>query len=138
MLLRTLLDLLQENPGFNPTQVVAANLSLPEPNNPNADPYLSAAQRTSFTRELLRQMRTIPGIELAAITSDLPTTNRRLKDAQAIDALSIEDRPVDSSLDLRAERIRISPDYFKVMQAPLLRGRELELGGSARYSPPNR
>jgi predicted permease len=68
-------------------------------------------------------MRAIPGIELAAITSDLPTTNLRLKDAQAIDALSIEDRPVDSSLDLRAERIRISPDYFKVMQAPLLRGR---------------
>jgi len=81
LLLRTLLDLLQENPGFNPTQVVAANLSLPEPNNPNADPYLSAAQRTSFARELLRQMRTIPGIELAAITSDLPTTNLRLKDA---------------------------------------------------------
>jgi putative ABC transport system permease protein len=123
LLLRTLLDLLQENPGFNPTQVVAANLSLPEPNDPKADPYLSVAQQTSFNRELLRRMRAIPGIELAAITSDLPTTNLRLKDAQAIDALSIEDRPVDSSLDLRAERIRISPDYFKVMQAPLLRGR---------------
>jgi predicted permease len=123
LLLRTLLDLLQENPGFNPTQVVAANLSLPEPNDPKADPYLSVAQQTSFDRELLRRMRAIPGIELAAITSDLPTTNLRLKDAQAINALSIEDRPVNSSLDLRAERIRISPDYFKVMQAPLLRGR---------------
>jgi predicted permease len=123
LLLRTLLDLLQENPGFNPTQVVAANLSLPEPNDPKADPYLSVAQQTSFNRELLRRMRAIPGIELAAITSDLPTTNLRLKDAQAINALSIEDRPVNSSLDLRAERIRISPDYFKVMQAPLLRGR---------------
>jgi predicted permease len=123
LLLRTLRDLLQENPGFNPTQVVAANLSLPEPNDPKEDPYFSGAQQTSFNRELLRRMRAIPGIELAAITSDLPTTNLRLKDAQAINALSIEDRPVDSSLDLRAERIRISPDYFKVMQAPLLRGR---------------
>jgi hypothetical protein len=68
-------------------------------------------------------MRAIPGIELAAITSDLPTTNLSVNDAQAIGALAIEDRPVESSLDLRAERIRISPDYFKVMQAPLLRGR---------------
>jgi predicted permease len=123
LLLRTLRDLLQENPGFNPTQVVAANLSLPEPNDPKADPYLTVAQQTSFNRELLRRMRAIPGIELAAITSDLPTRDLRLSDAQAIDALAIADRPVESSVDLRAERIRISSDYFKVMQAPLLRGR---------------
>jgi predicted permease len=123
LLLRTLRGLLQENPGFNPTQVVAANLPLPEPNDPKADPYLSLAQQTSFNRELLRRMRAVPGIELAAITSDLPTTDLRLNDAQGINALAIEDDPVESSLDLRAERIRISPDYFKVMQTPLLRGR---------------
>jgi predicted permease len=68
-------------------------------------------------------MRGIPGIELAAITSALPTSDLRLRDAQAVGALGIEDRKVESSLDLRAERIRISPDYFMVMQAPLLRGR---------------
>jgi predicted permease len=123
LLLRTLRGLLQENPGFNPTQVVAANLSLPEPNDPKADPYLSLAQQTSFNRELLRRMRAIPGIELAAITSDLPTTDLRFDYDQAIGALAIEDSSVESSLDLRAERIRISPDYFKAMQAPLLRGR---------------
>ena len=123
LLLRTLRDLLRENPGFNPSQVVAANLWLPEPNDPKADPYLSVAQQTSFNRELLRRMRAIPGIELAAITSDLPTSNLRLNDGEAINALVIEDRPVESALDLRAERIRISPDYFEVMQAPLLRGR---------------
>jgi putative ABC transport system permease protein len=39
------------------------------------------------------------------------------------DALMIEDRPVESTQDLRGERIRISPDYFNVMQAPLVRGR---------------
>jgi predicted permease len=135
LLLRTLRDLLQENPGFNPTQVVAANLWLPEPNDPKVDPYLSAAQQTSFDRELLRRMRAIPGVELAAITSDLPTTNLSVNDAQAIDALAIEDRPVESSLDLRAERIRISPDYFKVMQAPLLRGRFLNEGDEDGKQP---
>jgi predicted permease len=40
-----------------------------------------------------------------------------------IESLAIQDRPVESSQDLRAERIRISPDYFKVLQATLLRGR---------------
>ena len=37
--------------------------------------------------------------------------------------LEIEDRPVESSEDLRAERILVSPDYFKLMQAPLVGGR---------------
>jgi hypothetical protein len=39
-----------------------------------------------------------------------------------------EDHPVESSLDLRAERIRISPDYLKVMlgvELHLTTGREL-------------
>jgi len=123
LLLRTLRDLLQENPGFNPSQVVAANVWLPIPNNPKADPYLGIAPRAALYRESLRRMNAIPGIELAAITTDLPTTNLSINDAQAIDALAIEDRPVESALDLRAERIRVSPDYFKVMQIPLARGR---------------
>ena len=38
LLLRTLHDLLQENPGFNPTHVIAANVWLPIPNDPKADP----------------------------------------------------------------------------------------------------
>ncbi len=135
LLLRTLRDLLQENPGFNPTHVVAANLSLPEPNDPKADPYLSIAQQTSFDRELLRRMSAIPGIELAAVTSDLPTTNLSVNGFQAIDALAIEDRTVESSLDLRAEGIRISPDYFKVMQAPLLRGRPFTEGDEDGKEP---
>ncbi|HEY6328595.1 MAG TPA: ABC transporter permease, partial [Blastocatellia bacterium] len=123
LLLRTLSDLLRQNPGFNPTQVVAANISLPEPNDPKADPYLNLAQQTSFNRELLRRMTAIPGIELAAITSELPTSDLRFSDSKSINALAIKDGPAESSLDLRAERIKISPDYFTVMQAPLLSGR---------------
>jgi hypothetical protein len=38
-------------------------------------------------------------------------------------ALGIEDRPSNSGDDLRAKDILVSPDYFKVMQAPLVRGR---------------
>jgi predicted permease len=123
LLLRTLRDLLREDPGFNPAQVVAARIWLPIPNDPKADPYIGKRPKIAFDRELLRRMKAIPGIELAALTSDLPTTNLSVDDAQAIDALAVEDRPVESSQDLRAEIIRVSPDYFRVMQAPLLRGR---------------
>lgn len=123
LLLRTLRELLQENPGFNPTQVVAANVWLPVPNDPKFDPYLNPAQQISFNRELLRRMNAIPGVELAGITSALPADTHNDSGAQLVTALTIEDRPAESSQDLRAEVIRVSPDYFKVMQAPLVSGR---------------
>jgi putative ABC transport system permease protein len=74
LLLRTLRDLLRENPGFNSKHVVTANGWLPVPNNPKVDPYLSIGARTVFNRETLRRMREIPGVDLAAIVSNLPTT----------------------------------------------------------------
>src|ERR1700751_4382737 len=130
LLLRTLRSLLQENPGFNPTQVVTANIQLPNPNESEADPYLDIPRRAIFDRELLRRMKAIPGVELAAITSALPTTNTNPNavGGVAIEGLAIEDRPVESSQDLSAERIRISSDYFTVLQTMLLRGRSFTEG----------
>jgi putative ABC transport system permease protein len=125
LLLRTLRGLLQEDPGFNPAQVVTANTWLGVPNDPKTDPYLGIPGKVTFDRELLRRMKALPGVQLAAITSALPTTNSNPNavGGLAIEGFAIEDRPVESSEDLRAERIRISPDYFAVFQATLLRGR---------------
>src|SRR6266852_2262860 len=130
LLLRTLRDLLQENPGFNPTHVVTANIQLPNPNEEEADPYLDIPRRATFDRELLRRMKAIPGVELAAITSALPTTNSNPSavGGLTIEGFAIEDRPVESSQDLSAERIRISSDYFKVLQTTLQRGRSFTEG----------
>src|SRR5579864_9016382 len=123
LLLRTLRELLQENPGFNPTRVVAAKVWLPIPNDPKVDPYLGIAHKTTFNREVLRRMKAIPGVELAGITTALPATPPTVQNNYNSNALTIEDRPIQSSENLRAELIRISPDYFRVMQAPLVRGR---------------
>src|SRR6202522_3383362 len=137
LLLRTLGDLLQENPGFNPTQVVTANTWLGVPNDPKTDPYLDIPRKTTFGRELLRRMKAIPGVELAAITSSLPATNTNPSAVGGLanEGFAIEDRPVDSSQDLRAERIRISPDYFKVLQSTLLRGRSFTDGDEDGKQP---
>src|SRR5271168_4156143 len=130
LVLRTMRDLLQENPGFNPTQVVTANTWLGNPNDPKMDPYIGIPGKATFDRELLRRMKAIPGVELAAITSALPTTNTNPNAVGGLanEGFAIEDRPVQSSQDLRAERIRIRPDYFKVLQATLLRGRSFTEG----------
>src|SRR5207248_10746452 len=62
LLLRTLRGLLQENPGFNPTQVVTANIQLPNPNESETDPYRDVPHRAAFERELLRRTKEIPGV----------------------------------------------------------------------------
>jgi putative ABC transport system permease protein len=130
LLLRTLRDLLQENPGFNPTQVVAAHIQLPNPNESEGDTYRDIPRRATFDRELLRRMKAIVGVELAAITSALPTTNANPNAVGGLtsEGFAIEDRPVESSQHLTAERIRISPGYFKVLQTTLLRGRSFTEG----------
>jgi len=125
LLLRTMRDLLRVDPGLNPTRVVTANIQLPNPNERASDPYLDIPRRATFNRELLRRMKAIPGVEVAAITSALPTSNPNPNAVGGIahEGFAIEDRPDESLQDLRAERIQISPDYFKALQAPLLRGR---------------
>jgi predicted permease len=128
LLLETLRDLLRQNPGFNPSQVVTANIYLPNPNDPKLDPYETLAQQIPFNRELLRRANAIPGVELAAITSNLPAADAINSDSTAYgvtnhNSLAIEDRPTESSGDLSAEVIRISPDYFRVIQTPLAEGR---------------
>ena len=118
LLLRTFWGLLQENPGFNPSRVVTASFWLPVPNDPKTDVYLDFSKRTSFIRDVIRRVATIPGIDRAAMTSDLPGAR-----PTTTAALVVEDRAADSSQGLTAEVIRVSPDYFMLMQCPLIRGR---------------
>lgn len=118
LLLHTLRDLLIENPGYNPEHVVAAHVNLPMPNDPKLDPYLTPERQIAFNRELVRRLKAIPEVQIAALTSALPT----IAPVES-GALAIEDRPVESSADLRAEMIRVSPDYFHAIEAPLVRGR---------------
>src|SRR4029078_10394050 len=72
----------------------------------------------AFLREALRRMRAIPGVESAAITTDLPVTH-----SSRPRVVTIEDRPDESGKGLFVEVTSATPDYFKVLQATLVGGR---------------
>ncbi len=118
LLLRTFWGLLQENPGFNPSRIVVANLWLPIPNNPEMDRYAQPEILHTFVQEAMRRVSAIPGVDLASITTDLPVTH-----LSARGPINVEDRPDESGKGLFSEATRVTPDYFKVLQAPLVRGR---------------
>jgi predicted permease len=118
LLLRTFWGLLQENPGFNPSRIVAANLYLPVPNNPDMDRYAKPDFFNSFVREAVRRVGAIPGVDLTSMTSDLPVTHLSRRRP-----VNIEDRPDESGKGLFSEITSVTPEYFKVLQASLVRGR---------------
>jgi predicted permease len=118
LLLRTFWGLLQENPGFNPSRIVAANLYLPVPNNPDMDRYAKPEILNSFVREAVRRLRAIPGVGLASMTTDLPVTNLSRRRP-----VNIEDRPDESGKGLFSEITSVTPEYFKLLQASLIHGR---------------
>jgi putative ABC transport system permease protein len=118
LLLRTFWGLLQENPGFNPSRVVAANLYLPVPNNPELDRYAKPEIFNPFVREAVRRVSAIPGVDLASMTTDLPVTHLAWRRP-----ISIEDHPDESGKGLISEVTSVTPEYFKVLEASLVRGR---------------
>jgi predicted permease len=118
LLLRTFWGLLQQNPGFNPSRIVAANLYLPVPNNPDLDRYAKSEVFNTFVREAVRRIGGLPGIDLASMTTDLPVAH--LSRRRAVD---IEDRPDESRKGLFSEITSVTPEHFKLLQASLVRGR---------------
>ena len=118
LLLRTFWGLLQENPGFNPSRIVAANLYLPVPNNPDMDRYAKPEILNSFVREAVRRVSAIPRVDLASMTTDLPVIHLSRRRP-----VNIEDRPDESGKGLFSEITSVTPEYFKVLQASLVRGR---------------
>jgi putative ABC transport system permease protein len=120
LLLRSFWRLLEVQPGFSPHGIVTAQIWMPVPNNPAADPYRPPEKRAAFLREVVRRVALIPGVDAAAIggTNSLPMGGGRNGFP-----FTIEGRPDDSRTTPIAEFAGVSPNYFDVLGTPLIRGR---------------
>jgi putative ABC transport system permease protein len=94
--------------GFEPGHVLSARVELPRTK------YPEAAARQQFFDRLLERARAIPGVTGAAAgTTALGRSSSS--------AFSIEGRPETIQWPLTIDMI--TPDFFQVLQVPLLRGR---------------
>ncbi len=113
LLIRRFLQLINVNPGFDPTNVLTMRMNLPP------SKYGTNAQMVSFYNEVLRQMQLLPGVSAAAISSALPPTPTRFAPILA------EGEPVVPVAQRSGVNIQtISTDYAKVLRVALERGRE--------------
>jgi putative ABC transport system permease protein len=114
LLLKSFFRLQAVNPGFNPQNILTMQLDLTGPN------YQKGAQAISFHDQLLDRVKALPGVESAATTSFVPIAPdagfSRL-------AFAIEGQTPDPADPPVAFYNGVSPDYFRTMQIPVLRGR---------------
>ena len=115
--IRSFAKLQQEPAGFNPDHVLTFGVSLPPAR------YPTPQQKAEFWQRAIEAVRQVPGVEIAGATSRLP-----LLPGNSTRGLTIRDLPPNSQAS--AHYRTASPDYFRAMGIPLLRGRVFEEGGS--------
>jgi putative ABC transport system permease protein len=129
LMMNTVIRVLHADPGFHPNHLLTLEVRLIGEkyfdirNADKSDLDIVTPQVGSFCGLVLDRLRALPGVEAAALTDWLPM----LKDAErwSFD-FTISGRPALSAGDRPSSHFSaVSPDYFQVMEIPLLNGREL-------------
>jgi putative ABC transport system permease protein len=112
LLFRSFMSLQSVDPGFYTEKLLTMEFNLP------VDPYREIPRRTVFFQRVLEQVQSLPGTEAVALTTDLPFGTGSIDHN-----LAFEGRPVEPGTEPEIGYRGISPNYFEVMNIPLLEGR---------------
>jgi len=112
---RSLVRLLGVQLGFDPRQVVAGRISLPDSR------YPKEPQQKAFFRNLLDRVQALPGVVSAGAASELPL------EGGSNGAVVIEGQPAPKDIwsSPLVESCTVTPNYFRTMRIPLLGGRDV-------------
>jgi predicted permease len=113
LMLRSFLNQLNLNPGFEQNHVLTASLSLPHA------VYKDGEAKGRFFARLIAGLRSVPGVESAGAGSDLPWTGY---DENA-GGFNIEGKQPPPHQEFHARYHMATPDYFRAIGIPLIRGR---------------
>ena len=113
LLMRSLERMLSVDPGFDPRNLLAMTVSLTGARYNDNDPTWAFWDRT------LEAVRAVPGVELAAWTSQLPLNGNFDRYGVQIQGKLLANPEEAPS----ADRFSVTPDYLQTMRIPLKRGR---------------
>jgi putative ABC transport system permease protein len=112
LLLRTISQLRQINPGFDDRNALAVTLQLSEKK------YADVAPVASFSKQLVRQVSALPGVQTTGVARILPIAH------DLPTGFYVEGRPREPDSHLpQTNYSAVSGDYFAAMKIPLLAGR---------------
>jgi putative ABC transport system permease protein len=115
LLLRSWWQIQRIDPAFSPQRVLMMELNAPTT-------FSASAQRADLYQRVIEQIQAVPDVESAGIIGDMFIGNPsdRLLTVEGGDG-TVSDR-------LRFTRDEVSPDFFKTLGTPLLRGRFFSIG----------
>ncbi len=112
LLFRSFLILQAVKPGFSPRNVLTMRIA------PSGEGYREAREQRAFYSQIIERIRALPGVQSAGAISTLPLSKG------PVNGYVIEGRPpVTADKMPGANRRHVSPDYFRTMGIPLLKGR---------------
>jgi putative ABC transport system permease protein len=116
LLIRSFVQLLQVNPGFNTERVLTMQVLLPQ------TAYAQPQQRGNFYQQLETRLKALPGVSAVGAATRVPLLNALNNVTSTID---IEGRPLPPGQRPEIDFRRASKDYFQTLGIPLLKGRTL-------------
>ncbi len=117
LMLRSFARLQNTSPGFTPDNVLHLEIN---PTYRRQEDYRVEFMSRHY-QKLLEQIATVPGVVAVAANNDLPFVGQKpwYRGEVSIEGQSSEEEKQNPLVNYQA----VSPDYFRVMQIPLLRGR---------------
>lgn len=118
LLLRSFLQLQRVNAGFraDPQEVLTIGIAPGRSNISNSDPMITS-YLTRYER-MLERIRNLPGVTSVALSDSLAPDRRA-----DYDTFQIEGEPWTESRFPAVTEVIVSPDYFRTLGVPLLKGR---------------
>src|SRR3984893_8172072 len=125
LLIRSFLRLQEVDTGFRPEGVLTMRISLP------SEKYAKIEQNRTFFRELLAQIRQLPGVDAAGGATGLPLSATGWSGTTTVDSQAVQ--PQDASPE--ADQRPVFPGYFEALAIPLVRGRYFEQRDNETAAP---
>src|SRR5215510_13208359 len=114
LMLKSVSRLIAVDPGFRPDHLLRLNMSLTSSQYPNG-----AAIR-EFWRRLLDGVRALPGVESAALGTNVPLTNSHSRSDITVEGMAL---PAPGSFP-HPDSHAVSPGYLRALGVRLLGGRD--------------
>ncbi|MBS1786903.1 MAG: ABC transporter permease [Acidobacteria bacterium] len=115
LMMRSFLRLSNNPPGFDPQNLIAADLQLPQRR------YPTAAQEADFFNRLHTMMTAMPGVEAVTVAAGVPPQGGGITFDLEIEVEGRPPEPPDPKLVLPFSHV--DSHYFQTMQIPILQGR---------------
>jgi predicted permease len=114
----------QFDPGFNPRGVLLASIDLFPAG------YTAQTGRV-FYQQLVERLRALPGAESVTISRRVPLGFT----GSSSSSVQVDGYPPKPNESMGVMFNQVGPDYFRTMQIPLLRGRDLDAGDNSQSGP---